>query len=299
MRRALKWIVPLVVFVEVVLVWSGAMELRDAVLVVAGLEALLFLIGLGGLALVVRRYRKERKAGLDPWRALEDGLSLVLPRTAARLIVKEPRLFACLLRWTFRRVRLAEGEFSYHRRSVLRGSGNAAAGGFGPDGIACRTRARPGLLSLGLVEVGSASSWRIRYFWLLGLYASLVALPHRLEETGLRLRHGILAEGFVPYKEIDEVVQTARKAPVSEERFVACVRGRRTLLGYGQQDRPYTASEDSAFRDGLSQGERPGLPLAPDSRRPGTVVRQYASASRRKTPSSEPEAERSPVVNKD
>ena len=41
--------------------------------------------------------------------------------------------------------------------------------------------------------------------WLLGLYASLVALPHRLEGEGLRLRHGVLAEGFVPYGEIETV----------------------------------------------------------------------------------------------
>ena len=37
--------------------------------------------------------------------------------------------------------------------------------------------------------------------WIFGLYASLVTLPHRLEENGLRLRYGALAEGFVPLSE--------------------------------------------------------------------------------------------------
>lgn len=91
MKRALKLLVPLVVLAEAILVWSGVMDLGDAVLVAVGLEALLFLVGVGGLVLVVRRYRKERKAGLEPWRALEDGLSLVLPRAAARFVLRWSR----------------------------------------------------------------------------------------------------------------------------------------------------------------------------------------------------------------
>ena len=212
--KSLKWIVPLVVLVEVILVWSGTMDLSDAVLVVVGLEALLFLIGLAGFVLVVRRYREERKAGLDPWRALEDGLSLVLPRAAARLILKEPRLFACLLRWTFRRARLAEGEFSYHKRSLLRALMPLLVVSAPMELVVVHVLALAfspwGWLKWALLVLGIYAT-----LWLLGLYASLVTLPHRLEETGLRLRHGILAEGFVPYKEIDEVVRTARKAPVS------------------------------------------------------------------------------------
>ena len=38
-------------------------------------------------------------------------------------------------------------------------------------------------------------------FWIFGLYASLVTLPHRLEENSLRLRYGALAEGFVSLSE--------------------------------------------------------------------------------------------------
>ena len=212
-RRALRWILPLVVLIDVVLVWSGALDLRDAVLVGAGLEALLFLIGLGGLVFVVRRYRKEQKAGLDPWKALEAGLSLMLPPTAAHFILNEPRLFACLLRWTFRRVRFAEDEFSYHKRSSLRALMpllvvsapvelvvvHVLALAFSPWGWL-----KWALLVLGIYAI----------LWLLGLYASLVVLPYRLEETGLRLRHGILAEGFIPYEDIDEVIRTARKASI-------------------------------------------------------------------------------------
>lgn len=49
--------------------------------------------------------------------------------------------------------------------------------------------------------------------WMFGLYASLVTLPHRLEEDGLRLRYGALAEGFVPLSEIATVRLAQRRPP--------------------------------------------------------------------------------------
>lgn len=50
-------------------------------------------------------------------------------------------------------------------------------------------------------------------FWVLGFYASLVALPHSLEEDGLRLRYGLFAEVLVPYEQIRSVERKSRKAP--------------------------------------------------------------------------------------
>ena len=212
MKRALKLILPALVAAEVVLVWSGFMDLRDAVLVVVGLETLLLVVGVGNLLLIFRRYRRGREEGLDAWAALEDGLTLVLPRKAARLAVKEPKLLISLLRWAFRRVRLADDEFAYHARSILRAIlpmviltypiellvVDLLAQAWSPWGWMKRA-----LLVLGVYAI----------LWLLGLYASLVALPHRLEENGLRLRHGVFAEGFVSYGEIEEAARAGRRAP--------------------------------------------------------------------------------------
>ena len=212
MKHAVKLILPILVLAEAILVWSGLMDLRDAVLVVVVLKTLLLVVGVGNLLLIVRRYRRGRREGLDAWTALEDGLALVLPRTLARLAVKEPRLFASLFRWTFQRVKLADNEFGYYRRSTLRAIMplliisapielvvvHLLAHAFSPWGWVKWT-----LLILGVYAI----------LWLLGLYASLVTLPHRLEETGLRLRHGVLAERFVPYEEIEDAVRTDRKAP--------------------------------------------------------------------------------------
>jgi hypothetical protein len=214
MKRALKMIVPLVIVAETILVLSGVLDLGEAVLVVASLETLLFVVGLGGLIFVVRRYRKQRKAGLDPWRALEDGLALMLPRTVARFVLHEPRMFVSLFRWTFRRVRLTEGEFGYHGRSLLRAI----------VPVAIITSPLELLVVHLLAQAFSPWAWLkwvllglgvYAVLWLLGLYASFVALPHRLERTGLRLRHGVLAEGFVLYKEIETVARKEGKAPHS------------------------------------------------------------------------------------
>lgn len=296
MRRALKWIVPLIILVEVVLVWSGVMDLRDAVLVVAGLEALLFLVGLGGIVLVIRRYREERKAGLDPWRALEDGLSLVLPRTAARLAMKEPRLFACLLLWTFRRVRLADDEFGYHRRSALRAIMPLIIVSAPMELVIVHVLALAfspwGWLKWALLVLGIYAT-----LWLLGLYASLVTLPHRLEEKGLRLHYGVFAEGFVPYEEINDAVRTSRKAPMSGD----------GLSHAPEEDALYLATDgktDLTLRlkaphsmTGFLKESTPAclFHLAADD--PERFMRQLRRRVETETPSSDSGAERSPVAN--
>lgn len=213
MKRLLKMVIPLVVLFEVVLVLAGIVDPGDALIVVASIEALL---GIGGVILVVKRYRRERRAGLDPLGALEDGLSLVLPAGIARLITHEPRIFAALFRWIFRRARLGHNEFSYHKRSLLRSLMpmfifvlpvelfvvHLLAYLFSPWGWLTWT--------LLVLEIYA-------FFWLLGLYASLVTLPYRLEETGLRLRHGVFAEGFIPYAQITDSTRQKSKAPSSTD----------------------------------------------------------------------------------
>jgi hypothetical protein len=84
MKRALKWLLPALILAEGVLVWSGLLELGDAVLMVVGIEVLLLATAAGEVALVFRRYRRRRAAGLDLWAALEKGLALLLPRKASK-----------------------------------------------------------------------------------------------------------------------------------------------------------------------------------------------------------------------
>jgi hypothetical protein len=75
-------------------------------------------------------------------------------------------------------------------------------------------RARAGVFSVTVVEVGAARrGGAYAILWLLGLHASLVALPHGMEDEGPRLRYGLLAEGVIPYGEIEASSVAHRKAP--------------------------------------------------------------------------------------
>ena len=212
MKRLLKWLLPVLVVAEVALVRLEVLDLRDAILILVAVEVLLLLTGGTLLLSAVREYRRNRASGFDGWRALESGIAIPLPRLAARLMVSELRLFYCLIKWALRRTRLQEGEFSYHRRStmdmlvlmiVLVSPVEVLV-------IELLLQAFLPLLWLRLLvlflEVYAV-------FWILGFHASRVTLPHRLEETGLRLYHGIFAEGFIPYPEIRRVQQLRRKAP--------------------------------------------------------------------------------------
>ena len=212
MEKALKWLLPSLLLVEVTLVWLDLLSIRDAVLVVVAVEVSLLIVGGRQLLAAVRRYRTGRTAGLDTRRSVENGLTVFLPRLIARLVVNEIRIFLALARWFFPRTRLADDEFGYHKRSVL---GvlvplvifaapaellftHLLAHAFSPWAWV-----KWALLALGIYAV----------VWLLGLYASLLTLPHRVEKTGLRIRHGIFADGLIPYLEIEEAFRETRKSP--------------------------------------------------------------------------------------
>ena len=207
MRRAARLAVPVLLLASGALaLQADLLEAREALLVAVALEALLLAAGAGGMLLVLRRFRERRAKGVERWRALEEALSLVMPGVAARLIVTEQLVFWCLLRWALgRRTGPArKGEFGYHRRSSLR-------------------TILPLVILLSPAELGAThllahllSPWPplkwvllalgvYALLWLAGLYASLILLPHRMEEDGLRLRYGAHAEVFVPYAEIEEV----------------------------------------------------------------------------------------------
>lgn len=208
MKRALKWALPILIVIEVGLIWSGRLDLKDALIAVAAIEMLLVVTVIGEILLVARRYRRGRSEGLDFWTALEGGLATIMPRKLARVSVMEPRLFACLARWALRRLRPAEGEFGYHRKSQL-----------GYIVLMVVMTAPVEVLVFEILIPWAWLRWTLLFlsvyaiFWILGFHASLAALPHRLESGGVRLRYGLFAEVLVPYAGISGVERAARRAP--------------------------------------------------------------------------------------
>ena len=199
---------------EVALVWSGLLDVGDAVLVLAGIEILIVLTGIGGIILFARRYRRGRAAGLDLWAALEEGLAGLAAPKGDALCPARAQTSRRASSVDFLRVTPADNEFGYHNRSILRAIlplvivtspvellvVHLLASAFSPWGWVKWT-----LLALGLYAI----------LWLLGFYASLVTLPHSLQEGGIQLRYGAFADGFIPYRKIASVERASRRAPKS------------------------------------------------------------------------------------
>lgn len=208
MKRILRWMLPILILIEGGLLWSGRLDLKDAVIVVAVIEALLAVTVVGEVLLVARRYRHGRSEGLDFWTALEDGLAVIMPGKLARIAALEPRLSVCLARWALRRVRPTEDEFGYHEKSPL-----------GYIVLMVLMTAPVEVLIFEILIPWAWLRWTLLLlsvyaaFWILGFHASLITLPHRLESSGVRLRYGLFAELFVPYAEVSGVEHGARKAP--------------------------------------------------------------------------------------
>ncbi|MGH3145756.1 MAG: hypothetical protein ACRDTR_08135 [Rubrobacter sp.] len=208
MERVLKWVLPVLALAGMAFVWLDVLSLRGTLLVVVSVEALLLVVAGRQLFVAFRRYRAGRTSGLDPWRSFEESLALLLPGKVARIVVLEPRLWVCLGRWISRRTGTSEREFGYHKRSQM--------------GLILVMLVFTTPVELLVVELLAPWTWlRVSLLvlglyalvWMFGLYASLVTLPHRLEEHGLRLRYGALAEGFVPLSEIAAVERARRRAP--------------------------------------------------------------------------------------
>src|SRR5215212_2704407 len=73
MDRALKWIFPVLVLIEIGLVRTGMLSLKNAMFIVVGIEALLTLLAARQIITAFRRYRSNRAEGFEPWQAFEEG----------------------------------------------------------------------------------------------------------------------------------------------------------------------------------------------------------------------------------
>ena len=232
MKRMLKWFLPALIVVEIALVWGNVLDAGTALLVGGAVEGLLLLVVAGEIALMVRDYRRNRAAGLNVETAVIEGLSVLLPRPVARFVALEPRIWICLYRWAFRRRPLAAEEFRYSKRSMM---GTMLA--FVVMVIPVETLAYEFLIPWPWLRWVLFLATIYMTLWVVGLYASLQVLPYRLEADGIRLHYGLLADGFVPYAQIADVIVERAKAPGGQEGLRAVPeRGAAYLAAGGRTD---------------------------------------------------------------
>lgn len=200
LRRAGPWLPLGVLAVELIFVWFGSLPLRQALLIAAALEALVWLLLMYRSVAAARTYRRARTGGTPRWTAAERALGEIVPPKLARLLIYDLRGQASLARWlTGRHPARTPGHFAYHQSRT-------------PLIVTFLTLVALEVVGTHLVLVAIVGNqlwvWVLfaldaQFFvWLLGLYASMIVLPHRVESEVLYLRYGYMNELVVPHAAI-------------------------------------------------------------------------------------------------
>jgi hypothetical protein len=207
-NHILKWLLPVLIIIEIFLVFSGIIDIKTAVGIIIGVELSLAFVGTTQIVRVFRRYKQNRENGINIWTALIDGLSVVLPTFAARAVVLEFQLWTSLFIWAFQLYRKPPDTYTYHKHSIL--------------GIAILIVLFCCPFEIAIFELIIPWAW-LRWtllilsiyslIWVLGFYSSLVIHPHRIDENGVKLHFGAFADGFIPIADISEIKSEKRNTP--------------------------------------------------------------------------------------
>lgn len=204
-------VTPVVVIADVALVASGVLSVRNGVMFGAATEALVWVLAISRAVIGVREYRHSRQRGVTLLRAVEDGLAKLVPRKVAHVLLLEPQLWKALALFvTGRATRPKEGTFSYWqgmKTFMLIVSVWSIVEFVGVS------------LLVGLLWGDHWWAWLIvaihayGIVWLLGLLASFVTTPHRIEDDEFVLADGCLLEGRIKLDDIESVHQVKAVVP--------------------------------------------------------------------------------------
>jgi hypothetical protein len=167
---------------------------------------------------VGRQFKRNRAQVGDFWMAFEEAVAQQVGATAARLIVGEPRLWAAIFLWMSGRARRDARSFYYSASSNLGIVTVVVLGlilleGVG-GGLLARLAPWPWLSPVLIIISAYAA------VWIIGIYASLRAFPHLVEEQGLLLRYGVLGEAWIPWRDVDQVTKETRVSPGGQDGLV-------------------------------------------------------------------------------
>jgi hypothetical protein len=147
----------------------------------------------------------------DFWMTLEASIGQVVGKTAARLIVGEPKIWAAIFLWISGRSQRDPRRFHYSAASGLGIVSAVVLGLVILEGVFVSVLARLAhwpWLSPVLIAISAYAA-----VWIIGIYASLRALPHLVTEGGLLIRYGALGEAWIPWQEVDQVVRQTVTSP--------------------------------------------------------------------------------------
>lgn len=215
--RLAKFLVPVIIAVETVLVLSGVTSIGDATMVVIATEVLLFWLIVIEIVEIRRAYRRFAREEPDRFTAAMRAVESVLPEPVGRLLAHELMLQRALVLLRKRDVPPG-GRGIPHHRPVM-GFLGAVLGLTAVEMLVVELAVPWPTVRWLLLAVSLIGCW-----WLAGFAAGLVVHPVTVGPDTLRIRYSCFADLSVPLAAIDRVVPLPRS------------RGRRrTAMAHGDE----------------------------------------------------------------
>lgn len=277
--RLRPWLMPVLLVSELVLVWSGLVGVREAVIVAVVVEVGLAMTAVSGGIAGVRRFRAGRVDGKDGWLAAEDGLAQLMPRKAAHVVLLEARIWACLVRVLRSNRQPPRGAYTYSRG--LRPLLLVVLGLVVVEGAVVE-------LVLGFLLGNNVWVWIVAALhlyavvWFAGLIASLTYRPHLVGAHALLLRDSVFNEVTVPYEAIADV-RSVTRPNLGRSGFTVDEGSGSALLAYGDATVRLSLRPSLAVRlNGRPTGPLTELAVSADD--PAAFVRAVTERATRAVP---------------
>lgn len=223
LRKTLSTGVLLVILVEVILIFSGVLDLSSAVRTIVVIEVSLLVFVVLEIFVVTRAVRSARASGAELPFALDRSLSEFFPAVVTRSLRQDLLLLRALgMLITGRRdVKKDEQALPYSNPIVPMLAVITVVDvlvAFGLHMLLPAGWIRTAILILGILGL----------IWLVGFIASLIVYPHVVSEKQLRLRFGIFHDIVIPREAIAEA-ESFRGDPGSAH-AAACQEGRLIMV---------------------------------------------------------------------
>ena len=196
--KFLKWLLPLS-FIVIYITYRKTFG-DQLLLVGVIIELALVIIIIIQALRTTKKYKDQRKYGKTFFIASEESLSLIMPSIIAKMCLHEIKIFYCLWIWITQRKHYTNTDFSYHKHSIL-GSLLIA--------IVFLT-----FLEIILFEIFLPILWLkwlllvasiYGLLWIIGFYASLIVLPHKVSKHGVHIYFGLSLDTFIPFKNLASI----------------------------------------------------------------------------------------------
>jgi len=204
-RRFARWALPIVVAVELVLVFSGVMDVSTAATLVVALELTLAALVVSQMFVLRSVVKQARSEGRSVFDVVSSSLDDVMPSFAARLFRHDLSTFRALYLAVRRRKDLESGAVPIEYSAQLKPKFWVFFALFPAEIVAVHFITPWAPVRAALFVVGVLSA-----VWFAGIVAALYVYPHSVDQRRLRVRWAAFQDHTVPTRQIDTVRQVKK-----------------------------------------------------------------------------------------